>query len=374
MKKALFIDRDGTLVIEPPDTYQINSLEQLEFYPYVFKNMNLIASQLDFELVMVSNQDGMGSEHYPEETFRTVQHKIIQAFGNEGVNFQDVLIDSSWPEDHSPNRKPGTGLLKAYMQGDYDMNNSYVIGDRITDIKLAKNLGCKGILLTSQNKWDELKENGLLEYCSLLTDKWDDICAHLFHTERSGTAERVTKETRIRAEVLLDGNGKADIQTGIGFFDHMLEQIARHSGCNITLEATGDLHVDKHHTIEDTAITLGEAFNQALQDKRGIERYGYVVPMDDALAQVAIDFGGRSWLEWRAEFKREQIGEMPSEMFYHFFKSFADGANCNLNIRAEGANEHHKIEAIFKSLGRAIRMAIHRNIYKQELPTTKGSL
>ncbi len=373
-KKALFLDRDGTLVIEPPITFQINSLEELEFYPYVFKYLQLISNALDYELVMVSNQDGLGSEKYPKDVFDKVQAKIIQTFGNEGIVFDDILIDSSWEKDNALTRKPRTGLLKEYMEGDYDLTNSFVIGDRVTDVELAKNLGSKAILLNKPYLKDELIEKGLLEYCVLITEHWKEVSDYLLYVERSAEVNRETNETQINVNVTMDGSGKADISTGIGFFDHMLEQIARHSGTDIFIQAKGDLDVDKHHTIEDTAIALGEAFNKALGDKRGIERYGYVLPMDDALAQVVLDFGGRNWLEWDAEFKREKIGEMPTEMVYHFFKSFADGARCNLNIKAEGENEHHKIEAIFKGLGRAIKMAVRRNVFKGELPSTKGMI
>lgn len=373
-KKALFLDRDGTLVIEPPITFQINSLDELEFYPYVFKYLQLISNALDYELVMVSNQDGLGSEKYPKDVFDKVQAKITQALGNEGIVFDDVLIDSSWEKDNAPTRKPRTGLLKKYMEGDYDLANSIVIGDRISDVELAKNLGSKAILLNKPHLKEELIEKGLLEHCVLITEHWKEISDYLFHAERSAEVNRKTKETQINVNVTVDGSGKADISTGIGFFDHMLEQIARHSGADISIQVKGDLHVDKHHTIEDTAITLGEAFHKALGDKRGIERYGYVLPMDDALAQVVLDFGGRSWLEWDAAFKREKIGEMPTEMVSHFFKSFADGAKCNLNIKAEGKNEHHKIEAIFKGLGRAIKMAVRRDVFKGGLPSTKGMI
>ncbi len=373
-KKALFLDRDGTLVIEPPVTYQINSLEELEFYPFVFKYLQLICSSLDYELVMVSNQDGLGSEKYPKEVFDKVQSKIMQALGNEGIVFDDVLIDSSWEEDNAPTRKPRTGLLKKYMEGEYDLAHSYVIGDRVTDVELAKNLGSKAILLNKPHLKEELIKQGLLDYCVLITEHWKDISEYLFKTDRLAEVIRETSETQIEVKVAIDGTGKADITTGIGFFDHMLEQIARHSGCDIMIKTTGDLYVDKHHTIEDTAIALGETFNKALGNKKGMERYGYVLPMDDALAQIVLDFGGRNWLEWDASFKREKIGEMPTEMFYHFFKSFADGAKCNLNIQAGGDNEHHKIEAIFKGLGRAIKMAVKRDVFKTELPSTKGKI
>jgi imidazoleglycerol-phosphate dehydratase/histidinol-phosphatase len=374
MKKVLFIDRDGTLVIEPQDNYQVDSLEKLEYFPLVFQNLCSIANHLDYELVMVSNQDGLGSESYPSKTFELVQERIMKAFSNEGIIFQEVLIDPSREEDNSPNRKPRTGMVQEYISGDYDLEHSYVIGDRITDIEFAKNIGCKGILLHEQNKIQELEAQGLMDYCALMSDNWTEIRNYLFKDNRSGKISRVTKETNIAIEVFLDGTGLAEISTGIGFFDHMLEQISRHSGCNLKIITEGDLDVDKHHTIEDTAIALGEAFNKALGDKIGIERYGFVLPMDDALAQVAIDFGGRCWLEWNADFKREKIGEMPTEMFMHFFKSFCDGAKCNLNIKAQGNNEHHKIEAIFKSLGRAIKMAVKKDRTNYKLPSTKEML
>ncbi len=374
MKKVLFIDRDGTLVLEPQDNYQVDSLEKLEFYPFVFRNLYHIATKLDFEIVMVSNQDGLGTDKYPEAIFDKVQEKIITAFKNEGVMFNDILIDSSMPEDNAPTRKPRTGLLTKYINGDYNLEQSYVIGDRITDIELAKNLGAKGILISDKNKRDELENEGLQNACKLITNDWDKIFSFLSSEERSAKVESITKETNVSVELYLDGKGSIDISTGLSFFDHMLSQIGKHAGCDLIIKTKGDLEVDEHHTIEDTALALGEAFNKALGSRRGIERYGFVLPMDDSLAQVVLDFSGRSWLEWHAEFKREKVGDMPTEMFMHFFKSFADKAKCNLNIKAEGKNEHHKIEAIYKALGKAIKMAIKRDVFNYELPSTKGVL
>jgi imidazoleglycerol-phosphate dehydratase/histidinol-phosphatase len=374
LKKVIFLDRDGTLIVEPPDDFQIDSLEKLEFLPGVFRNMYLISKIPGFDLVMVSNQDGLGSPGYPFAAYYQVQQMVLKTFENEGITFSDIHIDSSMPEDKAPTRKPRTGMLTAYLQGDYNLEESFVIGDRITDVELALNLGCKAILLNPNDLKPELEEKGLLPVCALMTPHWDDIYAFLATTVRTASIERITKETSIRIALNLDGTGKGAISTGLGFFDHMLEQISRHSGCDLSVQVKGDLHVDEHHTMEDTAIALGEAFHKAMGDKKGMERYGFVLPMDDCLASVAIDFGGRSWLVWEAEFKREKIGELPTEMFFHFWKSFSDGARCNLNIKAEGTNEHHKIEAIFKAVARAIRMAIRRDIYNNELPTTKGVL
>lgn len=363
MKKVLFIDRDGTLVIEPPIDYQLDSLEKLEFYPGVFQWLSGIVRELDFELVMVTNQDGLGTNSFPEETFLPAHNKIIQAFKNEGIVFSEILIDKSFPEDNMPTRKPGTGLFYKYIHGEYDLANSYVIGDRSTDMELARNLGCKGILLGDKKITD----------VSLITKKWEEIYKYLKAIPRKATVIRQTNETCIEIELNIDGSGKSTIATGIGFFDHMLEQIAKHGNIDLTINVKGDLDVDKHHTIEDVAITLGESFLQALGAKRGIERYGFLLPMDDCLAQVAIDFGGRPWLVWNTQFKREIIGEMPAEMFMHFFKSFSDAAKCNLNIKAEGDNEHHKIESIFKGFAKAIKMAVTKtNNYS--VPSTKGSL
>ncbi|MBN1769141.1 MAG: bifunctional histidinol-phosphatase/imidazoleglycerol-phosphate dehydratase HisB [Prolixibacteraceae bacterium] len=373
MKKALFIDRDGTLVIEPPVDYQLDSLEKLEFYPGVFRNMHFIAKNLDYELVMVTNQDGLGTISFPEETFWPAHNKILKTFEGEGVVFDDILIDRSFPADNAPTRKPHTGMMGKYMDGSYDLVNSYVIGDRITDVELAKNLGCKAIWLS--NEPDELlAEKGLSEVCALKTTNWDEVYAEVAKTDRTSTIKRTTKETDIDIWLDLDGKGKTEISTGLGFFDHMLEQIGRHSGIDLKIIVKGDLEVDEHHTIEDTALALGEAFLKALGNKRGIERYGFCLPMDESLIQVALDFGGRPWLVWDAEFKRERVGDMPTEMFLHFFKSFSDAAKCNLNIKAEGQNEHHKIEGIFKALAKAIKMAIKKDVFNFELPSTKGVL
>jgi imidazoleglycerol-phosphate dehydratase/histidinol-phosphatase len=373
MKKALFIDRDGTLIIEPADE-QIDSLEKLEFIPKVFRNMHFIDKNLSYELVMVTNQDGLGTSSYPEDTFWPAHNKMLKAFENEGVVFDDFLIDRSFPHDNAPTRKPRTGMMEKYMDGSYDLANSFVIGDRLTDIELAKNLGAKGILLNDGSLANELQEKGLAEFCVLITNDWDEIYAKVAAPERTAVVLRNTKETKIRVELNLDGTGKGNISTGLGFFDHMLDQIARHSGVNLTIQVDGDLNVDEHHTIEDTALALGEAFKLALGDKHGVERYGYCLPMDDCLAQVAIDFGGRPWIVWKADFQREKVGEMPTEMFFHFFKSFSDTALANLNIQAEGINEHHKIEGIFKALARAIKMAIRKDVFNFELPSTKGTL
>ena len=370
MKKALFIDRDGTLIQEPPVDFQVDSLEKLEFMPGVFRNLYRIRKYLDFELVIVSNQDGLGTSSFPEHTFWPAHHKMLKAFENEGITFDEILIDRSLPEDNAPTRKPRLGLLQHYLQGDYDLKNSWVIGDRYTDVELARNLGARAILIDR----GQVPPVELTNYCSLITRNWDEVFSKIALGIRSAQIERKTAETDIQAELNLDGAGKFDISTGIGFFDHMISQLARHSGCDLIVKVKGDLHVDEHHTIEDTALALGEAFRITLGDKRGTERYGYALPMDDCMAQVLIDFGGRPWLIWDAEFKRERIGEMPSEMFFHFFKSFSDAARCNLNIKADGTNEHHKIEAIFKALARSIKMAVKRDVFSYELPTTKGVL
>ena len=372
-KKALFIDRDGTLVIEPPVDYQLDSLEKLEFYPKVIRNLYFIRERLDFEFVMVTNQDGLGTDSFPEETFWPAHNKMLKTFEGEGITFDDILIDRSFPEEHSPNRKPGTGMLKQYMNGDYDLSASFVIGDRLTDMQLAANLGAKGIWLTDD---DEVSKSLLAQHPEispvLITKDWDRVSEYLFAGERTAKVKRTTKDTDIDVYVNLDGKGKTDISTGLGFFDHMLEQIGKHSGIDLSINVKGDLNVDEHHTIEDTALALGEAIYKALGEKRGIERYGYSLPMDDCLCSVALDFGGRPWLVWDAEFKREKIGDMPTEMFLHFFKSFSDSARMNLNIKAEGQNEHHKIEGIFKALARSIKMAVKRDIYNYQLPSTKG--
>lgn len=378
MKRVLFIDRDGTLIREVPPTYQIDSLEKVEFYPKVFVNMARIAAELDYELAMVTNQDGLGTASFPENTFWPAQNMIIKAFENEGVKFDEVFIDRSFPADNAHTRKPRTGMLTKYLNGDYDLANSFVIGDRITDVELAKNLGAKAIWLNEGAGLGntEVSNNAaaLQQVIALETTDWNRIYEFLKLGLRTVTHVRKTNETDISIQLNLDGTGKADIHTGLGFFDHMLDQIARHGAMDLQISAKGDLHIDEHHTIEDTGIALGEAFAKALADKRGIERYGFCLPMDDCLAQVAIDFGGRNWLVWDADFKREKIGEMPTEMFYHFFKSFSDGAKANLNIKAEGENEHHKIEAIFKAFAKAIKMAVKRNPARMQLPSTKGVL
>lgn len=372
-KKALFIDRDGTLIFEPEDE-QIDSLEKLEFLPKVFRNMYFIQKNLDYELVMVTNQDGLGTASYPEETFWQAHNKVLRAFENEGVTFDDILIDRSFPHENLPTRKPGTGMLGKYLNGDYDLANSFVIGDRLTDIQLAKNIGAKGILLNNGDLVVQMEKLELANHCVLVSNDWDDIYACVASPERTAEVVRTTKETSISVKLNLDGSGVCEISTGLHFFDHMLNQIGRHSEVDLKIEVKGDLEVDEHHTIEDTALALGEAFKKAVGSKIGMERYGFCLPMDDCLALAAIDFGGRPWLVWDAEFKREKVGDMPTEMFFHFFKSFSDAALCNLNIKAEGTNEHHKIEAIFKALAKAIKMAIKRDIFNFELPSTKGTL
>ena len=363
MKKVLFIDRDGTLVIEPPGDYQLDSLEKLEFYPGVFSALSRIATELDFELVMVTNQDGLGTDSFPEETFWPSQNKVIQALKNEGVEFSEILIDRSFAEDNSPTRKPGTGMLNKYIFGNYDLQNSFVIGDRETDVQLAENLGAGGIFLGTKCQ----------RPADLETADWSEIYVFLKAQPRKVIQQRQTNETKIKVTLNLDGTGKSTIATGIGFFDHMLEQMARHGELDLNIEVKGDLEIDEHHTIEDLALTLGEAFLKALGDKKGIERYGFLLPMDDCLAQVGIDFGGRPWLVWNAEFRREMIGGMPTEMFMHFFKSFSDAAKCNLNIKAEGENEHHKIESIFKAFAKAIKMAKSKT-NNFSVPSTKGTI
>lgn len=373
MKKVLFIDRDGTLNFEAEDE-QIDSFEKLEFLPGVFRNLYFIQKNLDYELVMVTNQDGLGTDSFPEETFWPVHNFILKAFENEGITFHDICIDRSFPHENLPTRKPGTGMLTNYLEGDYDLENSFVIGDRLTDIELAKNLGAKGILINNGSLSEELENKGLANTCALLSDDWDDIYACVAAPERTAAVKRTTKETDILVELNLDGSGVCDISTGLHFFDHMLSQIGRHSGADLTIKVNGDLKVDEHHTIEDTGLALGEAFKNAIGNKLGMERYGFCLPMDDCLAMAAIDFGGRPWLIWDTEFKREKVGDMPTEMFMHFFKSFSDAALCNLNIKAEGTNEHHKIEAIFKAVAKAIKMAIKRDIFNFELPSTKGKL
>jgi imidazoleglycerol-phosphate dehydratase/histidinol-phosphatase len=380
-KRVLFIDRDGTLIVEPPVTFQVDTPEQLEFLPGVIRNLYFIVKNLDFELVIVSNQDGLGTDSHPYQNFDTVQRKMLQTFNNEGITFNNILIDTSFPEDNSPNRKPRTGLLKDYMTGDYDLENSYVIGDRETDMQLAENLGCKGILIADSKvrgfESSDLKPllRGTKQSAHYYVfDSWDKIKDFLFAGERTATVHRITKETDVYVSLNLDGSGQCGISTGMGFFDHLLEQIGKHGGIDLTIKAKGDLEVDEHHTIEDTAIALGEALYQALGSKRGIERYGFCLPMDDCLCSVALDFGGRAWLVWDADFRREKIGELPTEMLLHFFKSLSDAAKMNLNIKAEGQNEHHKAEGIFKTFAKAVKMAIKRDVYKYDLPSTKGTL
>ena len=375
MKNVLFIDRDGTLALEP-EGYQLDTFEKLVFYPEVFTYLAKIAKELDFELGMVTNQDGLGTASFPEETFWPVQDFLIQSFKNEGVQFNEILIDKSLPADNAPTRKPRTAMMNHYFdEADYDLKNSFVIGDRLTDMELAKNLGSQGIFIANDSELgqDETTANADLPIV-LTTTSWKDIYAFLKLEQRQFDYERKTNETDIKLKLNLDGTGKSSIDTGIAFFDHMLDQLARHGSMDIEFEVKGDLEVDEHHTIEDTAIALGEAFAQALGNKLGIERYGFCLPMDDCLAQVAIDFGGRNWLVWETEFKREMIGKMPTEMFFHFFKSFSDGAKANINIKAEGTNEHHKIEAIFKAFAKAIKVAVKRDPDKMILPSTKGSL
>jgi imidazoleglycerol-phosphate dehydratase/histidinol-phosphatase len=378
MKKVLFIDRDGTLAIEPPVDYQLDSFEKLEFYPKVFQYLGKIAKELDFELVMVTNQDGLGTDSFPEATFWPVHNFLINTFEKEGVVFTEQIIDKTFSKDNASTRKPNTGLLTHYFSELYDLENSFVIGDRLTDIELAKNLGAKGILINNNNIEGEdeitVAKEELRQFIALETNDWSAIYEFLKVKERTGSSTRNTNETKIEIDVNLDGTGKSTIATGIAFFDHMLDQIARHGQLDLNIQVQGDLEVDEHHTIEDTAIALGELFAKTLGNKLGIERYGFCLPMDDCLAQVGIDFGGRNWLVWEADFKREMVGKMPTEMFMHFFKSFTDGAKCNLNIKAEGTNEHHKIEAIFKAFAKAIKMAVKRDVEKMILPSTKGML
>lgn len=377
MKKVLFIDRDGTLIKEPVDE-QIDSFEKLVFYPKVFTYLSKIAKELDFEIVMITNQDGLGTDVYPENTFWPVHNFVLQSFENEGVIFEEQFIDRTFAKDNAPTRKPNTGLLTKYFSEDYDLENSFVIGDRLTDIELAKNLGSKGIFINDNTNLgtDEItvKREALDQFIALESNDWEEIYKFLKSKERTGSIERNTNETKIKIDLNLDGTGQSNIDTGIAFFDHMLDQIARHGQLDLNIKVDGDLEVDEHHTIEDTAIALGEVFATTLGNKLGIERYGFSLPMDDCFAQAAIDFGGRNWLVWEADFKREMIGKMPTEMFFHFFKSFTDGAKCNLNIKAEGTNEHHKIEAIFKAFAKAIKMAVKRDVEKMILPSTKGML
>ena len=394
MKKLLFIDRDGTLVVEPPISEQIDTFEQVEFLPRVIQNLSFIRQRLDYDFIIVSNQDGLGTADYPRERFEPINDLIFRVFHTEGVDFDEVYFDEHMPEDNHPNRKPGTGMLQKFIDGShtgpdgeapaYDLAHSYVIGDRISDMLLARNLGCRGILLAQNGTVAEcrewLQEAGLGlpgeagAVCALIAADWDAIAAFLFAGERRAEVTRTTRETDIHIAIDLDGTGRTDISTGLGFFDHMLEQIGKHSGMDLTIRVKGDLNVDEHHTIEDTGIALGECIARALGDKRGIGRYGFCLPMDDCLCQVALDFGGRPWLVWDAEFHREKVGDMPTEMFLHFFKSFSDSARINLNIKAEGDNEHHKIEGIFKALARSLQMAIRRDIHHYQLPSSKGML
>lgn len=378
MKKVLFIDRDGTIVLEP-EGYQLDSLEKLEFFPKAFQYLAKIANELDYELAMVTNQDGLGTDSFPEDTFWPTQNFILKAFQNEGVLFDDIFIDRSFPEDNAPTRKPRTGMLTKYIDNpNYDLANSFVLGDRITDVELAKNLGAKAIFLKQEDGLGgtetSVTHNELEDTIVLQTTDWKKIYEFLKLEARTATITRKTHETDIYIKLNLDGTGKSNIDTGIAFFDHMLDQISRHGQMDLDIKVKGDLEVDEHHTIEDTAIALGEVYAKALGNKLGIERYGFCLPMDDCLAQVAIDFGGRNWLIWETEFKREMVGKMPTEMFFHFFKSFSDGAKANINIKAEGDNEHHKIEAIFKAFAKAIKVAVKRDTEKMILPSTKGML
>ena len=378
MKKVLFIDRDRTLILEPPIDFQVDSFEKLKFYPKVFSGLGKIARELDFELVMVTNQDGLGTASYPYEAFIGPHNLMLEALRSEGIEFVEECIDRTFPAENAATRKPRTGLLSKYLTGEYDLVNSFVIGDRLTDVELAKNLGAKAIYMVNEKDPGKSEitseEQELTAFVALQSTDWEEIYTFLKLGERTSTYERTTNETSISIELDLDGIGKSRINTGIAFFDHMLDQIARHGSLNLNIDVKGDLEVDEHHTIEDTAIALGECFAKALGSKIGMERYGFCLPMDDCLAQVAIDFGGRNWLEWEAEFKREMVGQMPTEMFFHFFKSFTDGAKCNLNIKAEGINEHHKIEAMFKAFAKAIKMAKRRDGVNAVLPSTKGML
>lgn len=376
-KKVLFIDRDGTMVKEPSDE-QIDSFEKLVFYPKALQYLPKIAKELEYELVMVTNQDGLGTSSFPEDTFWPVHNFIVETFKNEGVVFNEIVIDKTFAADNAPTRKPNTGMLKQYFNDDYNLESSFVIGDRLTDLELAKNLNAKGIFIDNQTHLgvDELtvEKEKLAPYTALETDDWEEIYQFLKGGKRTASIKRKTNETDIAITINLDGSGKGNINTGIAFFDHMLNQLSRHGQMDLDIQVSGDLEVDEHHTIEDTAIALGTCFHKALGNKLGVERYGFCLPMDDCLAQVAIDFGGRNWLVWEADFKREMIGKMPTEMFYHFFKSFTDGAKANLNIKAGGTNEHHKIEAIFKAFAKAIKAAVKRDVEKMILPSTKGVL
>lgn len=375
LKRALFIDRDGTIIVEPPVDFQVDSLEKLEFVPRVMHNLNFIKSHLDFELVMVTNQDGLGTDSFPTPDFEAPHNKMLRTLEGEGIVFDDIVIDKTFEHENAPTRKPGIALLGKYTSGEYDLAGSFVIGDRITDVLLARNLGAKAIFIADEEQGKaKIDEAGLNDVCALITPSWDRISDFLRGGSRTASVKRTTSETDIDIAIDLDGTGACDISTGLGFFDHMLCQIGKHSGMNLTVKVKGDTWVDEHHTIEDTAIALGDALRIALGDKRGIERYGFVLPMDDCQCTVALDFGGRSWLVWDAEFHREKIGEMPTEMFLHFFKSLSDSARMNLYISARGDNEHHKIEGIFKALARTIKMAIRRDVFTYQLPSTKGVL
>lgn len=364
MKKVLFIDRDGTIILEPQTDYQVDSLDKLEFFPKVIQNLAKIVTELDYELVMVTNQDGLGTDSFPEEDFRIPQEKMLTTLANENIIFSDILVDNSFESENSPNRKPRTGLLQKYIYGNYDLKNSFVIGDRKTDVELAKNLGTKSIFISEEN----------FDNATLTTNSWDEIYQYLKQIPRKAVVNRRTKETEISIKLNLDGSGKSNINTGLAFFDHMLEQISKHGNFDLDINVNGDLQVDEHHTIEDTALVLGTCFEQALGSKKGIDRYAFALPMDDCLAQVALDFGGRNWLVWDVDFKREKIGEVPTELFFHFFKSFTDTAKCNLNIQCQGENEHHKIESIFKAFAKVLRDAVNQNQTNFSIPSTKGIL
>ncbi|HET7118336.1 MAG TPA: bifunctional histidinol-phosphatase/imidazoleglycerol-phosphate dehydratase HisB [Hanamia sp.] len=379
LRKTLFIDRDGTIILEPPVTNQVDAFSKLEFYPQVFEYLSKIVKEFDYDLVMVTNQDGLGTDIFPEDVFWPLQNFVVKTFKDQGIEFSDIFIDKTFAHENKDTRKPGVGMLKKYFDTKkYDLTNSFVIGDRLTDVELAKNLGCKAFFINNFQELGTLEitvsQDKLRDVIVLETQKWEDIYNFLKLPQRKIIHFRNTNETKIEVEINLDGTGKANIKTGLGFFDHMLEQVAKHSGMDIKIHCNGDLHIDEHHTIEDVALAFGEAISKALGDKRGIERYGFLLPMDDSMAQVAIDFGGRNWLVWDAEFKREKIGEMPTEMFYHFFKSFSDASKSNLNIKVEGTNEHHKIEAIFKAFAKSIKMAIRRDPLNNALPSTKGVL
>lgn len=374
MKRVLFIDRDGVILNEPPGDFQIDSLEKTSFVPGVISAMSKIAAEFDFYKVLVSNQDGLGTSSFLQENFQPYQDIMLRTLEGEGFKFDEIIIDKSFEKDNLPSRKPGTALLNHFFSDAFDLKNSYVIGDRWSDIQLAKNLGCKAIYLKGLHTLSIEQEEKFKDTIAFETDSWNEIYSFLKIGIRKILHERVTAETAISIELNLDGNGKSNIQTGLGFFNHMLEQVARHGKMDLSIAVKGDWHIDEHHTIEDTGIALGEAFAAALSDKKGLERYGFALPMDDAESKVLIDFGGRNWIVWNAAFKREKIGDMPTEMFFHFFKSFSDAAKCNLNIECNGSNEHHMIEAIFKAFAKAIRMAVKRDPFSNYLPTTKGVL